>query len=414
MTQKELNEKLKEIIKLIQEDNEIDASILFGELATLLNSQKKYEDIIKVFTKVSKIISDKTLLFTFEVAYSYVELNDENSAEKVYEYILTIEPKNSAVLNNLSNIKKRKRKFKEAFDLISRAFQIEPFDEIITNNYDSLNQIVTEQREREQKFKHSLTFLERENDFVVNKLKLFIQNAKKDENYNNGVLPLAKWKFKVFMQTDEQKSESLREQWLDKNYIIDTGQKGSYYEIVYEINPFLEKALLNLKKNEINQNWIKAIELLNTKSLEEINYFRNLKRIEKLNKEFKSIIKRDYDELTFNYLAKNNKTTIILSGSIIETLLIYYLKKKKINNIAYEINNKKISKELYEATLNDLLQYLEQNKDLEKQYVHLGNISRIYRNYVHPGKELRESEELDDSKANLCYISASELINNLI
>lgn len=414
MTQKELNEKVKEIIILIQEDNEYEASILYDELASSLHSQKQYGDIIKAFNKTAKIISDKTLLFTFELAYSYAELNDENSAEKVYEFILSNEPKNSAVLNNLSNIKKRKRKFKEAFDLISRAIQVEPDDEIITNNYDNLNQIVSEQREREQKFKHSLTFLERENDFVVSKLKLFIQNAKKDENYNNGVLPIAKWKFKVFMQTDEQKSELLREQWLDKNYITDTGQKGNYYEKVYKINPFLEKALLNLKKNEINQNWIKAIELLNTKSLEEINYFRNLKRIEKLNKEFKLIVKRDYDELTFNYLAKNNKTTIILSGSLIETLLIYYLKKKKVSTVAYEINNKKISKELYEATLNDLLQYLEQNKELEKQYVHLGNISRIYRNYVHPGKELRESEELDESKANLCYISASELINNLI
>lgn len=414
MTQKELNEKVKEIIKLIQEDNEFDASILFDNLASSLHSQKQYGDIINAFKKISKIISDKTLLFTFELAYSYLELNDENSAEKVYEFILSNEPKNSAVLNNLSNIKKRKRKFKEAFDLISRAIQIEPNDEIITNNYDNLNQIVSEQREREQKFKQSLTFLERENDFVVTKLKLFIQNAKKDENYNNGVLPIAKWKFKVFMQTDEQKSESLREQWLDKNYIINTGHKGNYYETVYEINPFLEKALINLKKNEINQNWIKAIELINTKSLEEINYFRNLKRIEKLNKEFRLIVKRDYDELTFNYLAKNNKTTIILSGSLIETLLIYYLKKKKVSTVAYEVNNKKIAKELFEATLNDLLQYLEQNKELEKQYVHLGNISRIYRNYVHPGKELRESEELDDSKANLCYISASELINNLI
>ena len=414
MTQIELNEKVKEIIKLIQENNEFDASILFDELASLLHSQKQYDDILKTFNKASKIISDKALLFTFELAYSYVELNDENSAEKVYEFILSNEPKNSAVLNNLSNIKKRKRKFKEAFDLISRAIQIEPSDEIITNNYDNLNQIVSEQREREQTFKYSLTFLEIENDFVVSKLKLFIKNAKKDENYNNGVLPIAKWKFKVFMQTDEQKSESLREQWLDKNYITDTGQKGNYNEIVYEINPFLEKSLLNLKKNEINKNWIKAIELLNTKSLEEINYFRNLKRIEKMNKEFRLIVKRDYDELTFNYLAKNNKTTIILSGSLIETLLIYYLKKKKVSNVAYEVNNKKISKELFEATLNDLLQYLEQNKELEKQYVHLGNISRIYRNYVHPGKELRESEELDDSKANLCYISASELINNLI
>lgn len=414
MTQKEINETTKEIIALIKENSETDASVIFDELCNNLHNEKKYEDIIKSYNKVSKIISDKTLLYNFELAFSCVELKDENSAEKIYEYILTNDPNNSAVLNNLSNIKKKKRRFKKAFDLISKAFQIEPNDEIITNNYDTLNQILSEQRELESKFKHSLTFLERENDFVISKLKLFIQNAKKDENYNNGIIPIAKWKFKVFMQTDEQKAESLREQWLDKYYIINTGQKGNYYETVYEINLFLEKALINLKKNEVNPNWIKAIEVLNVKSLEDINYYRNLKKIDKLNKEFKPIVKRDYDELTFNYLAKNNKTTIILAGSLIETLLIYYLKKKKITNVNYEINNRKITKDLYEATLNDLLQYLEQNKELEKQYVHLGNISRIYRNYVHPGKELRESEVLDEAKANLCYISASELINNLI
>lgn len=111
---------------------------------------------------------------------------------------------------------------------------------------------------------------------------------------------------------------------------------------------------------------------------------------------------------------KNHKSTIILSGSLIETLLIYHLKKKKITNVSYEVNNRKVSKELFEATLNDLLQFLEQKKMLEKHFVHLGNISRIFRNYVHPGKELRETEELDQSKSNICYISASELINTMI
>lgn len=414
MTKKDLTDRTKSIINQLQNGDDLDASIDFDELASQLHKEKQYADIIQVFQKVSKISTDKTLFYIFELAYAFVEVKDENSAEVVYEHICAKEPNNTAVLNNLSNIKKRKRKYKEAFEYISKAYQLEPTDEIISNNYENIFQIVTEQKEREHKFKLSLPFLERENDFVISKLKLFIQNAKKDLGYNNGVLPIAKWKFKTFMQTDEQKSESLREQWLDKNYIIETGQRGEHYELVYEINPYLEKAILNIKSKSINPNWLKGFEILNTKTLEDINYYRNVKKIEKLNKDFKTIIKRDYDELTFNYLVKNNKSTIILSGSIIETLLIYYLKRKKILSFSYEINSKNITRDLFEATLNDLLQYIEQNKELEKQYVHLGNISRIFRNYVHPGKELREAEELDDSKANLCYISASELINNII
>ena len=65
------------------------------------------------------------------------------------------------------------------------------------------------------------------------------------------------------MKTDEQKAESLRTQWLDKDYIIDTGQRGDYYEVVYEINPYIEKALSEIKFKVINPDWIKGIEKLN-------------------------------------------------------------------------------------------------------------------------------------------------------
>lgn len=414
MTKKEINKKIVFIRKLLKDGDEFEASMEFDELISDLHSEKKYSIIVESFNRIVKLVSDASQFYFFELAFAYVEMEDENSAEKVYEHLIANDPDNTAFLNNLSNIKKRKRNYKEAFDLISKAYEIEPEDELITNNFDSLNQIIIEQKEREQKFKHSLIHLERENKFVIDKLKNFINNAKNDKNYENGILPIAKWKFKVFMKTDEQKADSLRTQWLDKEYIIDTGQRGSYYEVIYEINPYLEKAISEVRLKTINPNWIKGIENLNSEKLEEINYYRNLKKINRVNKKFKPLLKRDYDELTFNYLVKNNKSTIILAGSLIETLLIYYLNKKKIQSITYQINNRRVSKNLYEATLNDLLQFLEQNKLLQKQFVHLGNISRIFRNYIHPGKELSKTETLDFSKANLCYISACELINFII
>jgi len=414
MTKKEINERIKVIKGLLKEDNEYEASEEFNSLACDLHQDKKYDILLEEFKKIKKLVADKTDFYSFELAYAFDNSSDADSSEIVYEHLLNLTPNNSAVLNNLSNIKKRKKKFKEAFDLISKAYEVESDDEIISNNYDSLNQIITEQREREVRFKHSLVHLEKENKFVTDKLQSFIQGVKKDENFDNGVLPLAKWKFKTYMKTDEQKAESLREQWLDKDYIINTGQRGEYHEIVYELNPFLEKALNEVKFKTINPEWIKGIEKLNIEFLDEINYYRNLKKLNKVNKKFREILIRDFDELTFNYLVKSNKATIILAGSLIETLLIYYLEKKKIKSIEYELNNRKLNKSLYDATLNDLLLYLEQEKLLKKHFVHLGNVSRIFRNFVHPGKELKEADELDNSKSHLCYISASELINNII
>jgi len=414
MTKKEINERIKVIKGLIKEDNEYEASEEFNSLAGDLHENKKFDILREEFIKIKKLVDDKTDFYSFELAFAFDNLGDSDSSEVVYEYLLNQSPNNSAILNNLSNIKKRKKKYKDAFELISRAYEIESDDDIISNNYDTLNQIIVEQKERDSRFKHSLIHLEKENKFVTDKLLSFIQGVKKDENYEYGVLPLAKWKFKAYMKTDEQKAESLRDQWLDKGYIINTGQRGDYHEIVYELNPFLEKALSELKFKTINPDWIKGIENLNIEYLEEINYYRNLKKLNKVNKKFKKILIRDFDELTFNYLVKSNKATIILAGSLIETLLIYYLEKKKIKSIEYEINSRKLSKSLYDATLNDLLLFLEQEKLLKKHFVHLGNVSRIFRNFVHPGKELKETDELDNSKSHLCYISASELINNII
>lgn len=287
MTKKELSESTRTILNLIKENSEYEAFEEFKSCVRKLQEELKHLDIIVLFEKIIKIASDKTYFYTFEVAYSYVSNKDEKTGEKIYEFLLIEDPENTAILNNLSNIKKNLRKYKEAYDLISKAYQIDNDDEIICRNYDNLYEIISEQKEREQKFKHSLIFLPRENDFVLTKLKFFITNIKKDNNFKNGIIAIAKWKFKVLIGTDEQKAESLREQWLEKNYIILTGDRGEHYEYVYELNPYIEKEIENLKTKTIKSEWIKGFETLNINTLEEINYFRNIKKINKVSKDLK-------------------------------------------------------------------------------------------------------------------------------
>ena len=72
-----------------------------------------------------------------------------------------------------------------------------------------------------------------------------------------------------------------------------------------------------------------------------------------------------------------------------------------------------ISKKLYSSNLGDLLTYFEQNKLLGDIVIHMGNISRIYRNFIHPGKELQEQPVLDQAKANLCFVSTLEILNRV-
>lgn len=213
------------------------------------------------------------------------------------------------------------------------------------------------------------------------------------------------------MQTDDQKAQSLSKQWLEKGYIYKTGERGVYNELIYEINPHISSAIRLTKPQDVNENWINTLSKLNSETLAEHGYYEAKQKISKIKKSFRVNINRDIDELYINFLLKNAKSVIVLSGSLVELLLIYFLEKRKVNSLSYSLNNKSVSKKLYDCTLFDLLNYCEQQSILKNVTVHLGNVSRLHRNYIHPGKELKDNEPLDFIKANLCFSTTIEILN---
>ena len=405
-------QKRKKAIRALFKEGDIDVAKAEAlDLVYKLHTEKKYSLIAELYH--SAFVQPKELLRVFEVAYALDEQRDQTEAEKIYGHIVGEEPENSAALNNLSNIKKGKGEIDEAFDLIQRAHDIEPEDEIISRNYEALLSIVREKEEINQLYEHALSYLPKENAFVIQKLQAFFSSAKKDRDFKDNRMPIPRWKLKVMMGTDEQKALSLLDQWLNKGYVRKTGDRGDYNEHIYELNPLILKNILKLKPKKINPAWLKGIEQLNADTLEKLGYFSSYDRVERVKKSIRTILKRDIDEMFLNYVMGNDKTVVILSGSIVEILLIYFCEKKKIKNISYQRNNKTISKKLYECDLGDLLSYFEQNRLLGDIVIHMGNISRIYRNFVHPGKELREQVVLDQTKANLCFMSTLEILNRV-
>ena len=371
-------------------------------------TEKCYGQIVELYNMPA--IKNKSTLYMFEVAYSLADTNKNDEAERIYEYLLERSPKNTSILNNLHILKKRKGDIDSAYDLISKAYKITKSDEIISKNYSSMYDIVEERKQIDEQFKVALIRLQKENDFVLEKLRNFLLAAKKDSDFKNGIIPIASWKFKVLMKTDEQKADSLKEQWLDRGYLRRTGDRGNYQEHVYQINPYIETNINKIKGNKIPAVWIKGIENINGEKLASLKYFEVLEAIQKIRKKYKCIIERDINELTINYIMNNYKSVVVLSGSMVETLLIYYCEKKKIQIIDYSKNQRNISKKLYDADLGDLLNYFQIHGMLDDILVHMGNISRISRNFIHPGKELRDTEELNEAKASICFISAIEIL----
>ncbi len=411
MTKKEIKEKITRLKKLYEEEKFDDAHAESESFVLELFEEKKYKDIVEADKKLESVP------IMFELAYSYNEVGNYDKAKENYELLLTFpgEEDNTAILNNLSNLEKQEKNIDKAFELIKKAHELtKGKDEIIDNNYNSLLKIIEEREEKQVKYESACDLLNRETDWALDKLSNFLIKVKKENEFRDNKIPIPKWKFKVLIGTDDIKAESLREQWLNKGYIFNTKEKGNYGEIVYEINPHIEKSIQKLTPFKLEKNWTNGIEKLSVEELEKLQYFSVIEKVERTNKKYKYLLKRDFNELVINYIFKNKKSVVVLSGSFVELIFNYHCEKKKIKKIEYSISAKKISKDVYEATLSDFLKYFEQDKDFKKVIIVIGNLSRIYRNFVHPGNEMKNKEILEDSKMELCFHSVLEVIKYLL
>ncbi len=132
-------------------------------------------------------------------------------------------------------------------------------------------------------------------------------------------------------------------------------------------------------------------------------------------KELEQIITQDYNEAKRCLIGKNFKSTIILAGSIIETIFIVLLVKLGENrNQLYHLDFSKLIKKI---------KLIENNRQFQDRYIKDKNIYslldsiRNYRNLVHPGRQVRLSMTPDKEKAeisiNIIKLLIKELKTNL-
>jgi len=363
----------------------------------------------------------------FKLSYSYREIGNMSKAKSGYQNYLNEFGESNAVLNNLGNIFKSEGNTEKATELYSKAIEVEPDDKIAKDNLKNIEnqKILDEEKEKEankriNEYKASLTTLKTENKYVLEKLNNFVVNLKAEDEIENNQVAIPNYKFAVLMQTSREKAESLKDRFLEKKYIYKTNKRNDYRVVVYEINPLIEEVIKG-HLEELNQvvedSWIKGFEDITTEKLKRIKYFTSLKKIERINKKFSKYISRDFKELVFNYLIGNQKATIVLSGSMVEFLIIYYCEKKRIRTITYtnQRSMNVVNRNLYDSTLFELITYADENNLFGRDFPYLGNLLRVYRNLIHPGLELKNDlGKIDKSKLEISFIGAMEILNKVI
>jgi hypothetical protein len=104
--------------------------------------------------------------------------------------------------------------------------------------------------------------------------------------------------------------------------------------------------------------------------------------------DFRSLLERDYEELSSCVEAKAWKAACVLAGSIVEAVLIDYL-------IALSYTEQDPLK----MDLHHVISACEQESILRAKTVQLSHAIQSYRNLIHPGRSVRLSEEVGDNEA---------------
>lgn len=121
--------------------------------------------------------------------------------------------------------------------------------------------------------------------------------------------------------------------------------------------------------------------------------------------DFKEILVRDIKECAICLLTEQNKAAIIMSGSIIEALLMNKIFENGIEK--YEIgsltNKSSKIKKVIDMDINELLFVVDNEKLLKKEHIHLSHFARSYRNIIHPACEIRKGSKISDEDASFMW-----------
>ncbi|MDR6560031.1 MULTISPECIES: hypothetical protein [unclassified Arcicella] len=120
-------------------------------------------------------------------------------------------------------------------------------------------------------------------------------------------------------------------------------------------------------------------------------------------KNFKELLERDFQELETCLSVKATKSVLVLSGSIIEALLIEYF----LQFLPTAYTREKI----FKLTFQELLDLSEKEILLTPREKNLAWVIKDYRNLIHPGKEIRKDEKFDFESAQISFSLVKIIVN---
>lgn len=361
-----------------------------------LHAYKFYQEICRIsefFSEEQLIINPQVL---FYVASSFAEINNADKAMNCYWLYLNEIGDSAAVFNNLALIYEQRKEFESAEGLFQEAKRLNPHDEIIDRNCNRISEVLAEIEREKKKMQKAFELFKNDNPYVRGKILTFSTHKGK-----NGLVECTYKELPKLLNVSAQRALDLIHSFMDKQYVqkIDTGGSSAY-----RINPYIEQNLSAMQKElEEETELLRICEKLNVKFLEEIGYNEILeKQLETIisNSDLKELLKRDLKENALAVVTESYKSALVLSGSIIEAILLDRLSSTGKKTFQIVKTSKIVNKNLEELDLNELLDAAKNNNLIDASLSHLSHGVRGFRNLIHPGVEKRKAS-MKISKENV-------------
>ncbi|MFA6301483.1 MAG: tetratricopeptide repeat protein [Candidatus Paceibacterota bacterium] len=391
---------LKEIIPLFLTKLEGISSrrkVLFKDvvenIVPLIFKDKNYNDVIKI----CDLFSEETLEqadVLFELAYSFNEKGDDTKAKKFYENIWRKNETNGAVANNLALLYEKEGDKKRAKTLLEKALEIYPDDNTAKKNLLRVSKNLDDEVKNVQKTtkeqEKALETIKTENLYIYDKIHSLVC-SEDDSRY----IVASYGQLSNILRANSEKVHELISGFIQKRYIVKVQNHNiDTLSNVYQVNPLVRDFVLkNRERIEENKPFSIIGEKINIDSFEALGFKKDL--LQKIDSkisdnELREILKRDLKENAFALLTQSYKTSLVLSGSIIEAVVLNKVRTNEIERHLPGANAQK-DKKVIDMDLSELLFVAEANKIINVQLYHFSQALRFYRNFIHPAVEVRNS-----------------------
>jgi tetratricopeptide (TPR) repeat protein len=389
----------KQVLALLQGGDYTDMEVLpLGPCVPIIErlfKNKGYQDVVEMADAMSdKVFKVSPILF--EVAYSYGECAKPVMARRCYEVHNRNSPGSPAVENNLGVLCEEDGDYEKAKEFYEKALSRETGSELYKRN---LTRIIDAERAAKRAMKADLNvkralialWYERDIDDFIPDPATSLTRA----------LPYNAAEARKALQLLESAVAILP---VKKN-------RHNYQCPVYRVNPYL-LAHLNTIEAEVDRtaDIVSVIEQITPDSLATIGYddklTSSLKRVASF--DLQQALQRDLREAAISLLTASYKTTMVLSGSIIEAILLDRVSGKGISK--YKMENGR-NRSTSRMDLGDLLFVSQKESIVDPQLYHLAQALRGFRNLIHPGLEKRKAAiSVTEQNAKIAWDITRKLI----